>query len=127
MNCVELVGRMVTDAELKTAQNGIAVTSFRVALRRRRKNADGGYDADFLNCKAFRQSAEYVAKYGGKGALVAVEGEIQTGSYETKDGSKRYTFDIICNNVAVLAKGNAQEPAKPEPEFTEVDDAELPF
>ena len=105
-----------------------------MAVQRRFKNRDGQYEADFLTVVAWRQTADYCNKYLLKGRMVAVEGSIQTRSYEAKDGGKRYVTEIIADNVEALdSPKNADAPKREEaptmPEgFTEVeDDEELPF
>ena len=123
MNRVTLIGTLCNDVEKKTSQSGNAFASFRLAVRRKFKNPDGKYDCDFINCKTFKATAEYLARVAVKGDKVAVEGSIQTGSYEKKDGSKVYTTDVMVENLEVFK-------AKPKEEkdgFVEVKDEQLPW
>ena len=92
MNKVVLLGRLTKDVELKQTPNGVSVVNFTVAVNRRFAK-EGQQNADFINCIAWRNTAEFIAKYFGKGSSIAVVGNIQTGSYE-KDGQKVYTTDV---------------------------------
>lgn len=136
MNSVIIIGNLTKDPEAHTTQNGISRSTFTVAVQRRFKNSDGKHDADFLTVVAWRQTADYCNKYLSKGRKVAVEGSIQTRSYDAQDGSKRYVTEIIADNVESLDKGNADRgttPDKPpktnaeKEDFVEVEDDELPF
>jgi single-strand DNA-binding protein len=93
MNKVILIGRLVADPELRSTQSGKSVASYRLAVDRQNKQ-DGQPDADFLNCVAWGKNAEFASKHLTKGTKIAVEGRIQTGSYE-KNGVKHFTTDII--------------------------------
>ena len=84
MNKVILVGRLTRDPELKTTPNGVSVCSFTIAVNRRFRNAQGEYEADFINCVAWRQSAELLGKYFSKGRMVGIVGSIQTRNYRGK-------------------------------------------
>ena len=104
LNKVVLCGRLTADPELKQTTSGIAVVSFTLAVNRRfqAKGADGApaqQQADFISVVAWRQTAEFVSRYFQKGSMIAVQGSIQTGSYE-KDGVKRYTVEISADNVS---------------------------
>jgi single-strand DNA-binding protein len=94
LNKVILIGRLVSDPEVKyTADNQTAIARYRLAVNRKYKK-DGEQEADFINCVAFGKSGEFAEKYLYKGTKIAVSGRIQTGSYE-KDGQRVYTTDII--------------------------------
>lgn len=97
MNKVELVGRLTRDPEVRytTGENASAIARFSVAVNRRFKNAEGNYDADFINCVAFGKTAEFIEKYFRKGMAIGLTGRIQTGSYTNKDGQKVYTTDVV--------------------------------
>lgn len=101
MNKVILIGRLTADPELKQSQNGTSVCRFTVAVNRRFKNAQGGYDADFLNCTAWKQTAEFICKYFKKGQMIAVEGTLRTGSYQDRNHPDviHYTTDISVENA----------------------------
>jgi single-strand DNA-binding protein len=100
MNLVILTGNLVRDPEKSTASSGMAITRFTLAVNRIRKGSDGN-DADFIRVVLFDKSAEVAAQYLRKGSKVAVEGRIQTGSYE-KDGRTIYTTDVIGNRFDFL-------------------------
>lgn len=102
MNKVILIGRLTRDPEMRTTISGTNVTRFTIAVTRTYQDQNGERTADFISCVAWRRQAENIAKYCTKGTQVAVEGRIQTGSYDAQDGSKRYTTDIICDNVTFL-------------------------
>jgi len=106
MNRVVLVGRLTRDPELRTTSSGISQTRFTLAVNRRTANQDGTREADFINCVAWRGTAEAIAKYLTKGRELAVEGRIQTGSYDAQDGTKRYTTDVVVDNFTFIGSGN---------------------
>ena len=99
MNKAILVGRLTRDPELRTTANGTSVCTFSIAVNRRFKNAEGGYDADFINCVAWRQQAEFMAKYFAKGRMVGVVGSIQTRNYDNKEGQKVYVTEVAVDEV----------------------------
>ena len=108
MNKVQLVGRLTRDPEIRYSQgeNATATARFSVAVNRHFKNAEGNYDADFINCVAFGKSAEFVEKYFKKGMAIGLTGRIQTGSYTNKDGQKVYTTDVVVEETEfVESKG----------------------
>lgn len=119
MNSVQIVGRLVRDPELrKVGSESISQVRFTVAVDRPFGRSGEEKKADFISCVAWRQSADYLTNYGTKGRLVAVNGRIETGSYE-KDGATKYTTDIVVDRVTFLdrkpdAKGEAAAPAEPE-------------
>lgn len=106
MNQVFLIGRLTKDTELRTTQNGTEVCSFTLAVSRKYENNNGEKETDFINCKAFNKVAEIINKYTLKGSQIAIQGRIQTGSYE-KEGTKVYTTDVIVSDVMLL--GSKQE------------------
>ena len=131
MNKVFLIGNLTRDVESGTTQNDIAFAKFTIAVSRRGKEKT----TDFLNVIAWRGLAEICSNYGKKGGKVAVCGSIQTGSYE-KDGQKRYTTDIIADEVEFLSPKNEnndgfsrpEAPARP-PHISEMNtvDEDIPF
>ena len=135
MNKVILIGNLANDPESRTTQSGIAQCSFRLAVQRRFKGANGERETDFLPVVCWRQTAEFAQRYLAKGRKVAVEGSIQTRSYDAQDGSKRYVTEIIADSVEAVGSRedsaqNAQQTAPAQNQqtgFTEVDDDELPF
>lgn len=102
INRVVLVGRLTRDPELKYTTNGIANMRFSIAVTRTYTAQNGEKQADFINCVAWRNQAENMAKFLHKGALIGVEGRIETGSYKSQDGSTKYTTDVICESVQFL-------------------------
>ncbi|MBS7362498.1 MAG: single-stranded DNA-binding protein [Paludibacteraceae bacterium] len=98
MNKAILMGRLTRDPELRTTQSGVSVASFSIAVDRRFKNMSGEKETDFINCKAWRNSADFITKYFQKGSMIAVVGSIQTGKYE-KDGRTVYTTDIVVDEA----------------------------
>lgn len=99
LNCAVIMGRLTADPELRQTPSGVPVTRFTVAVDRGYVKAGEERKADFINVVAWRQTAEFVSRYFQKGSMIAVQGSIQTGSYE-KDGVKRSTFEIIADNVS---------------------------
>ena len=87
---------------MRTIASGNATTSFTIAVNRNFTNQNGEREADFINCVAWRKQAENVAKYCTKGSQVAVEGRIQTRSYDAQDGTKRYVTEVVADNVTFL-------------------------
>lgn len=122
LNCAVIMGRLVADPELRTTPNGISVTSFCVAVDRSFVKAGEERKADFINVVAWRQTADFVTRYFHKGSMIAVQGSIQTRSYEDKNGNKRTAVEIVADNVSFCGSkseqggGNryeAQQPASP--------------
>ena len=102
INSVNLVGRLTRDIELRVSQSNVAVASFTLAVNRSFKNANGEREADFINCVAFKKTAEILNQYAGKGSQIGVTGSIQTRNYENKDGQRVYVTEVIANNIALL-------------------------
>lgn len=109
MNKVVLVGRLTAKPELRYTPQNTAYTRFSVAVNRNFTNADGKRDADFINVVAWRKQAETISKYFDKGNLIALEGRLQTGSYDDKDGNKRYTVDVALDNFEFVESKAARE------------------
>jgi single-strand DNA-binding protein len=97
-----LVGRIVADPEVKTIGDNISVCSFRLAVDRQRKDAAGERQVDFIDCVAWRQSAEFMGKYVQKGRLLLVDGHIQVREWQDKEGQKRRTVEVVAENVRAL-------------------------
>lgn len=120
MNKVELVGRLTAKPELRYTSSNTAYTRFSVAVNRNFTNANGEREADFINVVAWRKQAETISKYFDKGNLIGIEGRLQTGSYDDKDGNKRYTVDVALDNFEFLesknkAQSSAQDLSAPSP------------
>lgn len=111
MNKVIIIGRLTADPELRQSQNGTASCRFNVAVNRKFKNQSGEYDADFISCVAFKQTAEFVSRYFTKGKMIALEGTLRTGSYQDRNHPDvtHYTTDVFAENVEFCGdKGNNQ-------------------
>ncbi|MBR2109005.1 MAG: single-stranded DNA-binding protein [Ruminococcus sp.] len=155
LNRVILMGRLVADPELKTTASGVSVTSFRIAVDRSYVKSGEERKADFIDIVCWRQQAEFVCRYFGKGSLIAVEGQLQTRTYQAKDGTNRYVVEVVADNIsftgerrdsqggysqaysAPAAPAQPQAPVQPAPsyqsgsssDFQEVslEDDDLPF
>ena len=104
MNKVILIGRMTKDPELNfAAGSGTAVTRFTLAVQRPFKKVE----TDFINCISFGKTAETIAQYMTKGRQFAITGSIRTGSYDAKDGTKRYTTDVVVESFDFIGSANA--------------------
>lgn len=99
MNKVLLTGRITKDPEIRYTQSGMSNLRFSLAVDRTTKDANGNRQADFINCVAFGQQADFISRYIKKGYMLAVEGRIQTGSYQGQDNQVRYTTDVIVDRV----------------------------
>lgn len=108
MNRVMLIGRLTAKPELRYTASNVPFARFSLAVNRTFSNGNGERQTDFLNIIVWRKQAENVCNYLNKGSLVSVEGRIQTGSYDDKDGNKRYTTDIVADSVQFLeSKGQS--------------------
>ena len=103
LNRVVLIGRLTKDPELRYTPNGVAVTSFALAVDRNFKSAQGERETDFINILVWRQLAENCANFLAKGKLAAVDGRLQIRSYEGQDGQKRTMAEVIAENVRFLS------------------------
>lgn len=115
MNAWHGVGNLTRDPETGTTQSGVFYCRFTVACQRRFKDANGQYQADFIQCTAWRQTGEFVSKYFQKGSRIGVSGSITTGIYQAQDGSKRYTTEVTVDNVEFVGSrqdggGQAAQP-----------------
>ena len=102
INRVVLVGRLTRDPDLRYTPNGNAVVSFTLAVNRTFKNSQGEQEADFINCQAWRTTAENVAQYLRKGSLAGIDGRIQTRSYENDEGRRVYVTEVVADSVQFL-------------------------
>ena len=100
MNVVCLLGRLTADVELKKTGSGISVCSFSLAVNRGYKNEDGSYQTDFINCVAWRGTAEFISRYFRKGQMIGLSGAIQTRQYQEKgSGDRRTAFEVVVSNA----------------------------
>lgn len=102
MNRINLVGRLTADPDLKYTANGVAVLSGIIAVPRKFKNAQGEYESDFIRYRIWRKSAEIFANYTHKGSRVAIDGRLEIGSYDDKNGNKVYTADVVVDQFDFL-------------------------
>ena len=120
MNRVELIGRLTRDPELRYTGSNIATTRFTLAVNRPFQSQNGEQGTDFINIVVWRKQAENVKKYCTKGSLVAVEGRIQTGSYE-RDGQRVYTTDVVADSVQFLeSKAQSENRMTSDSDFSQV-------
>lgn len=134
VNHLTLQGRMVAPAELKTTPSGVAVTSFRVAWSRRYKETEINL---FLNCVAWRGTAEMICRYFGKGQEILLEGELTTRDYTDREGNRRQAMELTVSQVHFCGPKrdgapqgeNPPDRAEPPQQFKELTDpdGELPF
>ena len=103
INTVVLVGNLARDPDGGTTQSGIAYCRFTVACQRPFKNAQGQYEADFIDCMAWRQTAEFVQRHFIKGNKIGLRGSLQKRSYDAQDGTKRYVTEVVADNVEFVA------------------------
>jgi single-strand DNA-binding protein len=121
MNKVQLVGRICKDLEIKNTSNMTKYCTFTVAVDRRFKDADGKRQADFINCVAWKQTAEFIFKYFNKGSRIGIVGSIQTRNYEDNNGRKVFITEVIVDEAEFVESANKQEsqtqaPAPVEPQ-----------
>lgn len=118
LNRVVLIGRLTRQPELRITPSSVSVTTFTLAVDRK-PNQAGQKETDFIDVVVFGKLAEITCKYMDKGRLVAVEGRIQTRSFETKDGQKRKVFEVVGDNIQFLSpkpKSESQEAPQEVPE-----------
>lgn len=99
LNLVALMGRLAVEPELKTTQSGISVTSFAIAVDRKYQPQGEERKADFIDIVAWRNQAEFICKYFKKGSMIGIEGEIQTRTFEDKNGNKRKVVEVLVDHV----------------------------
>lgn len=100
LNRAILMGRLTANPELRQTSNGISVLSFSIAIDRSFSNQNGERQTDFINCVAWRQTAEFISKYFGKGKMIAVDGSIQTRKYVDSNGNNRTAFEVVAERVS---------------------------
>ena len=132
LNKVILGGRITADPELKQTPQGVSVTSFAVAVNRRGKDAQ----TDFINCVAWRQTAEFICKFFKKGSSICISGSVQTRSWIDQQNNKRYATEVVADEAYFVDgknDGAASEQGAPtftaaQANFEEVEqDEDLPF
>ncbi|MFC2343091.1 MAG: single-stranded DNA-binding protein [Negativicutes bacterium] len=131
------IGRLTCDPEVRYTQSGKACAKFTLSIDRR-KSSDGNQQADFISCVAWEKIAEVISQYCTKGKKIAVEGRIQTRSYDAKDGSKRYVTEVVvqsmefCESKRDATSGGTSNTASPVQQdmfggSRAVSDSDIPF
>lgn len=131
LNRIIIMGRMTRDPELRHTQAGTAVTTFTLAVDRDFKSQNGEKEADFINCVAWKGTAEFVSRFFSKGRMAVVEGRLQSRKYTDKDGNNRTAYEVVASSVYF---GDSKRDADPldkladdadpvsEPSFSEIED-----
>lgn len=133
MNKAILLGRITKDPELRfAAGSGTGVCRFTIAINRPKRKDQEKAETDFINCVSFGKRAETIAQYFQKGSQIAVSGRIQTGSYEAKDGTKRYTTDVMVDEFDFVGSNKGNNTQSNELDYsgdmTPIDDSsDMPF
>ena len=132
LNKIIIMGRLTADPELRRTGTGVAVTSFTLAVDRDFSSKDGGEkETDFIDCVAWRNTGEFVAKHFAKGRMAIVSGRLQLRSYTDRDGNKRRAAEVVAENVYFGESKNSNADNSPAPvqDFSAIDipDYELPF
>ena len=136
LNHITIMGRLTRDPELRHTQGGTAVASFTLAVDRDFKDKQTGEKAtDFIDVVAWRNTAEFAAKYLSKGRLTVADGRLQLRDWTDKDGNKRRSVEVVADNI-YFAEAKRETPEREEPDYVppqadyaelEDDDGELPF
>lgn len=125
MNKAILMGRLTADPEIKQTPNGVAVARFTLAVNRRFAK-EGQQQADFINCVAWRNQADFISKYFRKGNMIVIAGSIQTSSWNGEDGKKRYATEVIADEVYFTGEKTNGGQSQNQQGFIEIDD-DAPF
>lgn len=112
LNHITIMGRLVADPELRTTQNGIPVTSFRIAVERNYAGQDGERETDFFDATAWRGTAEIVCEYFTKGRMIAIDGRLETQAWTDRDRNNHVTVGIVAESVYFA--DSKQEDSKPK-------------
>lgn len=135
MNIVGLIGRITYPLEMKVTPSGVSVLRFQIAVDRNYTPKGEERKADFIDCVAWRGTAEFIGKYFKKGDLIAIDGSIQTENYTDKNGNKRKSVDVVVNNASFCGAKSAESESTATPsldvstnDFEEIiDDDDVPF
>ncbi len=106
INNVTLIGRLTADPTIKTLESDVKVANFTLAVEKTYKNKDGERDANFISIVAWRKTAELIEKYLKKGNMCAVQGSIETRSYEGQDGVRHYVTEVLANEIQLINTAN---------------------
>ena len=107
LNVVAIMGRLAADPQLRQTTTGKNVASFRIACDRGRRDANGQSQADWLDVVAWDRTAEFVCKYFQKGSLIAIDGRLQSRSYQDKNGNNRTAVEVVANNINFAGPKNS--------------------
>lgn len=126
LNKVILMGRFTRDPELRSTPQGVSTCSFSLAVGRNFARDGEERKADFINCVAWRQTAEFISKYFKKGNMIALEGSIQTRTWDDQDGKKRYATEVIVSDV-YFAESKKTDGTPSDAPIGLGEDGDLPF
>lgn len=133
LNLCVLLGRLTADPEVRSTQNGKTVVTFTIAVDRGFVKQGEERQSDFINCVAWEKAGQFIASYFGKGRMIAVEGRLQTRTYDDKNGTKHYVTEVIVNQASFTGEakknGGGQQTA-PQEGYNDIDvlsDDEIPF
>lgn len=138
LNIIAVMGRLARDPEMRQTTTGKRVCTFRIACDRGRKDANGNSQTDWIPCTAWEKTAEFICKYFGKGALIAVDGRLQSRQYQDKNGQNRTAIEVVVQNANFCGKSGGAMRTSGKPtvgysngsaaDFAEIEDGEdLPF
>ena len=117
LNRVIILGRITHDLEIRQTTSGTACLTFTVAVDRNFKNQNGEHDTDFITCVAWKEKAELIGKYFGRGRMIALEGNLRTRTYEDKNGSKHYVTEAFVDSASFTGeKKEEQKSYSPQPQ-----------
>ena len=132
INMVALMGRLTYEPELKTTPSGVSVLRFQIACDRSYQSQGQERQADFIDCVAWRQRAEFISRYFHKGSMIAIEGSIQTQNYTDKNGNNRKSVEVVANNVSFCgskadsgSSAPAQEYNQTAPSYSSADNSDF--
>lgn len=123
LNKIVLMGRLTRDPELKKTPTGTDVASFSIACERDRASAGAEKETDFIDCVAWRKTAEFVDEWFRKGMMVVVSGRLQIRNWTDKDGNKRRAAEVVCENVYFGESRKESAPAQYNPKDPEAEEA----
>lgn len=116
INTVVLMGRITNDPELKQTPNGVSVLSFTVAVERNFTKQGEEKQSDFISCVAWKQTAEFISRYFGKGRMIAIEGQLRTRTYEDKNGTKHYVTEVYVDQASFTGESKERDHIHTNPE-----------
>ena len=134
MNIVGLTGRLTYEPELRATSSGLSVLNFGIAVDRQYQSKGQERQADFIDCQAWRQTAEFISRYFHKGDMIAVEGSIQTNNFTDRDGNKRKSVVVSVNNVSFCGSkektcldvnGGNNSYSQPAPTYASADNSDF--